>query len=100
RRVLPELEPVMLTGDEPIFRSFFDIDLAALTINQSNRGRGPTYWGLFEDNDPAKRQLAIMNVDNDIGEFMEYSATGFYPVDLSNDAYKLAVNYMVYALTH
>lgn len=99
RRVLPELRPIRLTGEEPIFRSFFDIDLNALTINQ-NRRQPPDYWGLFEDNDPTKRQIVIMNNNNDIGEFMEYSATGFFPVDLSNDAYKLGVNYMIYALTH
>ena len=100
RRVLPELRPIQLTGAEPIFNSFFDIELGALTINQSNRRNPPTYWGLFEDNDPTKRQLVMMNHDNDIGEYMEYSASGFYAVDLSNDAYKLGVNYMMYALTH
>jgi hypothetical protein len=100
RRVLPELQPIQLTGAEPIFKSFFEIELSALSINQSNRGQPPDYWGLFENNDPTKRQLVIMNNNNDIGEFMEYSATGFYAVDLSNDAYKLGVNYMMYALTH
>lgn len=100
RRVLPELQPIQLTGAEPIFNSFFDIELGALTINQSNRRNPPEYWGLFEDNDPTKRQLVMMNHDNDIGEYMEYSASGFYAVDLSNDAYKLGVNYMMYALTH
>jgi hypothetical protein len=100
QRVLPDLQPIRMTGDEPIFRSFFDVELASLSFNQSNRGPPPDYWGLFEDNDPTKRQLVIMNNNNDIGEFMEYSATGFYPVDLANDAYKLGVNYMIYALTH
>jgi hypothetical protein len=100
RRVLPELQPQRLTGEEPIFRSFFDIELNALTINQSNRRSAPEYWGLFEDNDRTKRQLVIMNNNNDIGEFMEYEPRGFYAVDMSNDAYKLGVNYMVYALTH
>jgi hypothetical protein len=100
RRVLPELRPIRLTGGEPIFKAFFDIELGALTINQSNRRDGPEYWGLFEDNDPTKRQLAVMNNNNDIGEFMEYSPSGFYAVDMSNDAYKLAMNYMMYALTH
>jgi hypothetical protein len=100
QRVLPDLQPIRMTGEEPIFRSFFDVELASLSINQNDRGPAPDYWGLFEDNDRAKRQLVIMNNNNDIGEFMEYSATGFYPVDLSNDAYKLGVNYMIYALTH
>ncbi|MBR9990897.1 MAG: DUF4159 domain-containing protein, partial [Gemmatimonadetes bacterium] len=47
-----------------------------------------------------KRQIVIMNNNNDIGDYMEFSNTGFFPVDLSNNAYKLAVNYMIYALTH
>ena len=101
RRVVPELQPIRLTGEEPIFRSFFDIELSELAINQGGGYRAaPDYWGLFEDNDPAKRQLVIMNNNNDIGEFIDYDATGFFPVNLANEAYKLGVNYMMYALTH
>jgi hypothetical protein len=98
QRVLPELKPIELTGEEAIWDSFFEIDPAQLSIGESSNRA--SYWGLFEDNDPTKRQLAMMNVDNDIGEYMEYSATGFAPVDLSNEAYKLATNYIIYALTH
>ncbi|MND06663.1 hypothetical protein D3C83_281640 [compost metagenome] len=58
------------------------------------------FWGIFEDNDPAKRMIAIANYNNDIGDYWEYSATGFFPVDLSNEAYKLGVNYMIYGLSH
>jgi hypothetical protein len=101
RRVLPELQPIRMTGEEPIFKAFFDIELSELEINQGAGYRdAPDYWGLFEDNDPAKRQLVIMNNNNDIGEFIDYDATGFFPVNLANEAYKLGVNYMVYALTH
>jgi hypothetical protein len=98
RRVLPELEPIRLTGAEPIFRTFFDIDLAALNV-QAYR-ETPVYLGYFDGNDPAGRMLAVVNYNNDIGEFMEYSGTGFFPVDLTNEAYKLGVNYIMYALTH
>lgn len=98
RRVLPDLTPIRLTGEEPIFRSFFDIDLAGLQLNFNSRNG--EYWGYFEGNDRTQRQLAMVNFNNDIGEFMEYSATGFYAVDLANEAYKLATNYIMYALTH
>jgi hypothetical protein len=97
RRVLPELRPIRLTGEEPIFRAFFEVDIATLDMRPYNEI--PEYWGIFEDNDPAKRQLAVINYNNDIGEFMEFSATGFAPVDITNQAYKLAVNYVMYALT-
>jgi hypothetical protein len=100
RRVLPELQPIRLTGAEPIFKSFFDVQLESLQINAGNRRQAPDYWGLFEDNDPTKRQLVIMNNNNDIGEYMDYNATGFVAFDLANEAYKLGVNYMMYALTH
>lgn len=98
RRVLPELRPIRLTGAEPIFESFFSIDMAALNVRAYDNI--PEYWGFFEDNDPTKRQIAVMNYNNDIGEFMEYSPTGFYPVDMANEAYKLGVNYIIYALMH
>jgi hypothetical protein len=36
----------------------------------------------------------------DIGDYMEHSATGFYAVDPTNEAYKFGVNYVIYGLTH
>jgi hypothetical protein len=57
------------------------------------------FFGIFEDNDPTKRMLAIINYNNDISEYWEWSDTGQFPIELSNDAYKLGVNYVVYALT-
>ena len=60
----------------------------------------PQYLGLFEDNDPTKRLAVIANYNNDIGEYWEFSDVGWYPIDLSNEAYKLGVNYVIYAMTH
>jgi hypothetical protein len=69
-------------------------------LNVQAYGETPEYWGYFEGNDASRRMLAVVNYNNDIGEFMEYSATGFFPVDLTNEAYKLGVNYIIYAMTH
>ena len=60
----------------------------------------PFWYGVFEDNDPDKRLMAIVNYNNDIAEYWEFSDLGYYPIDLSNEAYKLGVNYLIYALTH
>jgi len=100
-RILPELRPIQLDGSEPIFHSFFEIEPANLVLH-GYRAQfvDETYYGYFEDNDRSKRQLAVLDQDNDIGEFIEYRETGFAPVDMTNEAYKLAVNYTVYALTH
>ena len=60
----------------------------------------PSYWGIFENNDPTKRLMAIANVNNDISEYWEFSDTGLCVVDLSNEAYKFGVNYVIYGMTH
>ena len=60
----------------------------------------PIYRGIYEDNDPAKRLMAIINYNTDISEFWEFSGTGLRPIDESNDAYKLGVNYIIYGMTH
>ena len=63
-------------------------------------GTHPTYLGIFEDNDPAKRLMLIANYNADVAEYREWSGSGLFPFDNSNEAYKLGVNYMVYGLTH
>jgi hypothetical protein len=96
--VLPELRFVQLDTSHPIFNSFFEIKNLEMLGFYSEYG-APSYWGLFEDNDPTKRLIAIANRNNDLGEYWEYSDTGFVPIDLSNEAYKFGVNYFIYGLT-
>ena len=99
RRVLPDARFVGLDVSHPIFHSFFDI--ATLNFTQFYGRELPAQFiGVFEDNDPAKRLLLVANYNNDIGEYWEFSDTGWTPIDLSNEAYKLGVNYIVYGMTH
>ncbi len=102
RVVLPEARWVQLDGTAKVFHSFFEIPHPETLAPPSIYGGQftPSYWGLFVDNDPAKRMLAVANVNNDISEYWEFSDTGVAPVDLTNDAYKFGVNYVMYALTH
>jgi hypothetical protein len=100
-RAMPNAKWFELTGNEPIFDSFFKIDLKAAISGTSAYGtRPPSYWGIYENNDPKKRLMLIANVDNDIGESWQWSASGFVPITAANEVYKLGVNYVIYALTH
>jgi len=96
--VLPDARPMRLDSSHQIFHSFFDID--SLTQQHPYYGVMSEYWGVFEDNDPSKRLMVIVNYNNDIGDLWEYSDTGWYPIPLSNEAYKLGINYVVYSMTH
>ena len=99
RRVLPQARFVKLDNAHRIFDSFFAIrDIDAIVHPMS--GIRPSYYGIYEDNDPSKRLMVVANYDNDVPEYWEWSGEGIYPFDASNEAYKLGVNYVIYGLTH
>ena len=99
RKVLPDLRWVELDVTHPVYHSFFDIE--SLEFDEPMYAPAiPTFYGLFEDNDPSGRLLSVANYNNDIGEYWEFDGTGWLSIDLTNDAYKLGVNYVMYALTH
>jgi hypothetical protein len=98
RRVLPEARWVKLDASHPIFDSFFR--MTKIDFPHPMYGITPTYYGIFENNDPQCRLVAIANHNHDVAEYWEFSDQGLFPIDLSNDAYKLGVNYMIYGMTH
>jgi hypothetical protein len=100
KRVLPEADVVELDPGHEIFDSFFHIEDPSTLAPPTYQQYVPVYLAVFEDNDPRKRLMAMINYNNDIAEYWEYSDYGYFPIDLSNEAYKFGVNYIVYALTH
>jgi hypothetical protein len=98
QRVLPgeHLQELPLT--HPIFHSFFEI--GTLEFHQAYDVGKPGFYGMFEHDDPTRPLQMVVNFNNDVSEYWEFSDTGFAPIDLSNEAYKLGVNYVIYALTH
>jgi hypothetical protein len=99
-QVIPGGRWVELDGSHQIFHAFFEIPDPHAFLPPYDRGYHPIFYGLFEDNDASKRLMAIANYNNDISEYWEYSDRGFAPVSETNEAYKLGVNYIIYALTH
>ena len=76
---------------------FFEIkDIDAIVHPMSRIA--PSYYGIFEGNDPTRRLMVIANFDNDVPEYWEWSGEGLFPFDASNEAYKLGVNYLIYGM--
>jgi len=46
-------------------------------------GLHQTYYGIFKNNDSTQRMLAMINHDNDIAEYWEWSDTGFLPIGIA-----------------
>ena len=80
RRVLPEGRLVRLDQSHPIFDTFFRIHDIHAILHPMTRIR-PSYYGVFEDNDPAQRLMVVANFDNDVPEYWEWSGEGFFPFD-------------------
>jgi hypothetical protein len=99
RRVLPESRLLELAATHPVFDSFFRVDPRGFH-HPYFRGFPSRFLGVFEDNDPAKRLLMVVNYNQDLSEYWEWSDTGFVPIELSNEAYKLGVDYVIYGMTH
>jgi Domain of unknown function (DUF4159) len=99
KQVMPEGHFYDMKPDAPIFHSFFEIK-SLDNFPQAYIPGQPIFRGLYEDNDPDKRLMMIVNYNTDISQYWEWSGRGFRPFDETNEAYKLGVNYLIYGLTH
>ena len=101
RRVLPDVRFFEMDPEHPIFHAFFEISPKILdNFPQAYNSGRPVFRGVYEDNDPHKRLVMIVNYNTDISQYWEWSGRGLRPVDDTNEAYKLGVNYLIYGLTH
>lgn len=100
RKVLPSARIVPMSVTHPIFNSFFQIKTLDGMTHPATPLAKAQYLGIYLDNDPTQRLQVIINFNNDIGDYMEWSGEGWYPINFSNEAYKFATNYVVYGLTH
>lgn len=96
-RVLPGMKLLDLPVEHPIFDAFYRVK--SIDYNHPYYCLKSRFYGIFVDNDPKKRLMVVVNDNNDIGEYWEWSDKGYFAINPSNEAYKLGINYFVYALT-
>jgi hypothetical protein len=99
-RVLGAVDLLPVEAGHRIWDSFFHIPNPAALAPSTYTQHVPSYLGIYEDNDPQGRMMAMINFNQDIGEYWEWSPDGFIPIPLTNEAYKFGVNYIIYAMTH
>jgi len=96
RRAFPDLELQELDLSHPVFNCFFTIKTLDM-IPPYGTGAPVKFYGLI---DKYGRLMMIVNYNNDISEYWEWSDDPMMPIEESNEAYKFGVNYAIYALTH
>jgi hypothetical protein len=95
KRALPEYEMRQLDVTHPIFNCFFSIK--SLEVRAPYGGFRPEFWGV---EDKHGRLMMIINYNNDVSDYWQWSNDPFQPIEDTNSAYKFGVNYVFYALTH
>lgn len=97
KKVSPARDLQELTLDHPVFHCFYDIETLDMIPPYEVPSPGPKFYGLFDQNG---RLQAVANFNNDIGDYWEWSDDVLTPINLSNEAYKFGINYVIYGLTH
>jgi len=101
RQAIPGSDFVILDTTHPIFNCFFQITQEDILNQATNYSyAAPVIFGVYEDNDPSKRLLAVVNHNQDIGESWELSNTGYLPPELANNSYKIGMNYIICSMLH
>ncbi len=98
RLVIPDVRFFRLDASHPIFNTFFRITKLDEMHHPATTAAVAEYYAVYENNDPRERMMAIISFNNDIGDYMEWSGGGWYPVNVSNNAYKYATNFLLYGL--
>lgn len=100
RLAIPDVKFFRLDASHPIFKTFFSITNLSEMHHPTGAYYTAQYYAVYENNDPNARMLSIISFNNDIGDYMEWSGGGWFPVNLSNNAYKYATNFLLYGLMH
>lgn len=109
QRVLPGQPIVEIPDDDPLMHVFYDlgdrIQIPGRRHLVMTRGgeigarmAGPPHWrGIYDDHD---RLIVAVNYNIDMGDAWEHADDPYYPASMTGLAYRLGVNYVIYAMTH
>ena len=98
KRVFPDREPVELTPDHPIWSLYFDIDPVEAASTKDYEGFGrydDRYFAIYDDDG---RMLCVICYNQDIGDGWEWPDRNW--TGSSTVSFQMAVNFILYALTH
>ena len=106
RRIFPDRPIVEIPLTDPIFHLLYDLDnsvqipgMAAVVrgVTYERDGTTPHWRGIYDD---SGRLMVIINFNMDLGDAWENADIPDYALKYTARAYKFAINYMLYAMTH
>lgn len=108
-KLFPERELIKLDTRHEVFHTFFDVNEVVQVPGRAvtwdfNGGFSlddpnypPAVYAILDDDG---RVMLAANFNADLGDGWEHTFYEPYPTRYSNEAYKIAINYLIYAFTH
>ena len=108
-KLFPDRELVKLDTRHELFHTFFDINEVgqvpgrAVTwdynggFNLDDPDYPPAVYAILDDDG---RVMLVANHNADLGDGWEHTFYEPYPTRYSNEAYKITINFLIYAFTH
>jgi hypothetical protein len=104
-RVFPDREIIEIPDNDPMMSIFFDLNDRLqipgerhLTFGGGAAMSGPPHWlGIYDEK---QRLIVGINYNIDMGDAWEHADDPYYPAPMTGQAYRLGVNYVIYAMTH
>ncbi len=98
-RVFPDRPIVELGEDHPLLHVLYDLDQRTQIPGRGGQRPGtvPRWRGVFDDDG---RLMVAINFNMDMGDAWEHADDPWYPEPMTALAYRFAVNYLIYSMTH
>lgn len=106
RRVFPDRPIVELDESDTLMNMIYDLDTTIQIpgntyyrsgVTWQNGGTVPHWRGIYDDQD---RLMVAINFNMDLGDAWEHADDPYYPEAFTGLAYRFAVNYVIYSMTH
>ena len=102
KQIFPDREPVELGPEHPIWSVYYDVDPVAAWSTKYESGEvwyldqdDDTYYGIFDDDG---RLMMVICYNQDIGDGWEWPERNLH--EASTVSFQMAINFILYALTH
>lgn len=109
QRVFPDRGFIEIPDSDPLLHVVYDltdrIQIPGVRHLRRTHGgqivaqmEGPLSWrGMYDDEG---RIMVAVNLNADMGDAWEHADSPYYPAEMTGQAYRLGVNYVVYSMTH
>jgi uncharacterized protein DUF4159 len=107
-KVFPEKQFELLSPKHEIFHTFFDINEILQVPGEGRACYGGPGWEVPDEIDPRVyamtddkgRVMVVATYNSDYGDAWEYMDEACYPEKFSGEAYRIGLNFMIYAMSH